>query len=251
MALILAGGAAGFVNAIAGGGTLITFPTLILAGMNSIMANATSTVALIFGITGSVYGYRRQIPAVKSWLVELTPWSVVGGLIGGVLLTVTPTRIFDGLVPFLILFATLLFMAQGMITRRFAPEGNLFRTADGRTHGAAILFQFLIALYGGYFGAGIGILMLATLGWIGLRDINQMNTVKTILGGLINIVAAAYFVWKGLVDWGNVGLLTLGALPGYYIGSAFAQKIAPARVRQLIVWIGLLMTAYLFYQRFK
>ena len=248
--LVLAGAAAGFVNSIAGGGTILTFPTLILVGMNSIQANATSTVALIVGIAGSVYGYRGQLLAVRPWLAEMAPCSVIGGLLGGVLLTVTPTRFFDGLVPFLILFATVLFMVQGLIARRFSAGGSLLPKANGRMHWAAILFQFLIALYGGYFGAGIGILMLATLGWIGLKDIHQMNTVKTILGGLINVVAAAYFVCKGLVDWGNVGLLALGALPGYYAGSVFSQKIAPGRVRQLIAGVGLLMAAYLFYQRF-
>jgi uncharacterized membrane protein YfcA len=248
--LVLAGAAAGFVNSIAGGGTILTFPTLILLGMNSIEANATSTVALIVGIGGSVYGYRRQIPAVQPWLAELAPCSVIGGLLGGVLLTVTPTHIFDRLVPFLILFATLLFMTQGFISRRLSAGGSLLAPVNGRMHGAVILFQFLIALYGGYFGAGIGILMLATLGWIGLNDIHQMNTVKTVLGGLINIVAAAYFAYKGLVDWGNMGLLALGAVPGYYAGSVFSQKIAPERVRQMITGTGLLMATYLFYQKF-
>ena len=248
--MVLAGAAAGFVNSIAGGGTILTFPTLILVGMNSIQANATSTVALIFGVGGSLYGYRRQMPAVRSWLVELSPCSLIGGLLGGILLTVTPTTIFDRLVPFLILFATVLFMTQGFISRRLAADGTLFPLVNGRMHGAAIFFQFLIALYGGYFGAGIGILMLATLGWIGLKDIHQMNTVKTVLGGLINIVAAAYFSYKGLVDWGNMGLLALGAVPGYYAGSVFSQRISPERVRQMIAGIGLLIASYLFYQRF-
>ena len=126
----------------------------------------------------------------------------------------------------------------------------MLRAGEGKTHWAAILFQFCIALYGGYFGAGIGILMLATLGLIGLQNIHQMNTVKTILGGLINVVAAVYFICKELVDWPDVLLLALGAVPGYYAGACFTQKISPVRVRQLITWIGLLITGYLFYQRF-
>jgi len=245
--LLLAGAGAGFVNAIAGGGTLLTFPALLLAGMGGVQANATSTVALIVGIGGSVYGYRGQMRAVRSLIWEFTPCSLLGGLLGGILLTLTPPGLFDCLVPFLVLFATLLFMGQGLFARCRIGWG---RADQGRPQWPALLLQFFIALYGGYFGAGIGILMLATLGFIGLHDIHEMNAVKTILGGLINIVAALYFMAMGLVDWGMVALLALGALPGYYVGSMFSQSIPPVRVRQLISLIGLGIAGVMFYRRF-
>lgn len=243
--LVGAGLCAGFVNAVAGGGTILTFPTLLLIGEDSIRANATSTLALILGISGSIYGYRRQYAAVRDWLIDFTPCSLLGGLVGSVLLTVTPSRWFDFLVPFLLLFATLLFMVQGMVASRFSMGTETHRPTAG-----AIALQFFIALYGGYFGAGIGILMLATLGLIGLRDINHMNAVKTILGGLINVVASIYFIYKGFIDWPKMWAVAAGALPGYYLGSLFSQRIPPSAVRRCVIGIGLGIAAYLFWQKF-
>src|SRR2546426_5110325 len=165
IALLGAAGLAGAVNAVAGGGTLITFPSLILAGTPAIIANATSTLALVFGNVGSVYGYRHPIRAVRPWLNRFAPASLLGGLLGGILLTRTHESIFAKMVPFLILFATILFVAQGAF-RSFAGRTGKACATDGVAQhriGWAVLFQFLVAIYGGYFGAGIGILMLASL----------------------------------------------------------------------------------------
>src|SRR5438093_4994791 len=165
MALAAAAGAAGMINAVAGGGTLITFPALLLFGTAPLTANATSTLALVFGTIGSVYGFRRQIASVKSWLPRFLPVSLLGGLIGGILLTRTREAVFANMVPFLILFATILFVAQGAF-RRFADFSNASvtnATPYRRAIWTAILFQFFVSVYGGYFGAGIGILMLASL----------------------------------------------------------------------------------------
>src|SRR5438034_1086445 len=178
--LAAAGGAAGVINAVGGGGTLITFPVLMLCGTPPVTANATSTLALVFGTAGSVYGFRRQIAAVKTWLKRFLPVSLLGGLIGGILLTRTKEEVFAKMVPFLILFATILFLAQGAFRRLagFADKSGPAGTAHHRAVGAAILFQFCVAVYGGYFGAGIGILMLASLGCLGLTNIHEMNAVK-------------------------------------------------------------------------
>jgi uncharacterized membrane protein YfcA len=113
-----------------------------------------------------------------------------------------------------------------------------------------MFFQFLVALYGGYFGAGIGILMLASLGLLGLNNIHQMNGLKTVLGALINLVAAGYFVWAGLIDWPKAGVMTIGSFVGYYVGAHFSQRIPQQRVRQLITAIGLTISAILFYRQF-
>ena len=174
----------------------------------------------------------------------------------GLLLVRTPSRVFDTLVPFLILFATLLFMANASFNRIF---GRLAGKRVAAMHGAdpprswvagAALFQLAVAVYGGYFGAGIGILMLASLGLLGFEDVHAMNALKVRLGFLINIVAAAYFVMSGLVDLPSAGIMAVGTIAGGYAGAQFAQKIPQARVRALITLIGLVISAVMFYKQF-
>jgi uncharacterized protein len=250
--LIISAAAAGAINAVAGGGTLITFPALLLARTPAVVANATSTIALVFGTSGGVLGYRRQLGTVRVWLRRFLPVSLLGGLLGAMLLTVSCEKVFSRLVPFLLLFATVLFLGQGAF-RRFAG----FDDQPGSTphpHDAhvwmAVVFQFLVAVYGGYFGAGIGILMLASLGFIGLTDIHEMNALKTVLGSLINLVAAVYFVFAGLINWPKAGVMTIGAVVGYFLGAHYAQRIPQKRVRQIITAIGFTISAALFYQQF-
>jgi uncharacterized membrane protein YfcA len=154
------------------------------------------------------------------------------------------------LVPFLILFATVLFLGQGAF-RRFAGFDQ--RDEPPVRHHAvtgAIAFQLGVAIYGGYFGAGIGILMLASLGFIGLTNIHEMNALKTVLGALINFVAALWFVLAGLVHWPKAGVMTVGALAGYFIGSHYAQRISQTRVRQIITAVGFVISAVTFYAEF-
>jgi uncharacterized protein len=249
--LAVAAAAAGLINAVAGGGTLVTFPTLLLVGTPSVVANATSTLALVIGTFGGVLGYRRQLAQVRVWLKRFIPVSLAGGLIGAVLLTASGEKIFSRLVPFLLLFATVLFLGQGAF-RRFAGFGDAAGAAHphSRTVWVAIVFQFFVAVYGGYFGAGIGILMLASLGFVGLSDIHEMNALKTVLGSLINLVAAVYFIFAGLISWPKAGVMTVGALAGYYFGAHFSQRIPQKHVRQIIAGIGFTISAVLFYQQF-
>src|SRR5207247_1928034 len=136
-------------------------------------------------------------------------------------------EVFEKMVPFLLLFATIVFLAQGAFRRFAGFPTNSTGTAAPHHHvvWAGVLFQFLVAIYGGYFGAGIGILMLASLGFIGLSDINQMNSLKNVLASLINLVAAAYFVCAGLIDWPKAGVMTAGALSGYFLGAHYSQRI--------------------------
>lgn len=250
LGLIAAAAAAGVINAIAGGGTLVTFPTLLLFGTSPVVANATSTLALVLGTGGSVYGYRKHLDSVKPWLWRFVPVSIVGGLIGSALLTRTSDSTFSKLVPFLILFATILFLLQGVF-RRFA---GLKLSTDSQESQprvwVAIVFQFAVAVYGGYFGAGIGILMLASLGFIGLSNIHEMNTLKTVLGSLINLVAAIWFIFAGLIHWPKMGIMTIGALAGYYLGAHYSQRIPQKYVRHIITAIGLIISAITFYKEF-
>ena len=247
--LFAAGFVAGLMNAIAGGGTIVTFPALIFAGISSIGANATSTVALLPGTLAGVAGYRRMLPGVWKWIRMFAVVSIAGGLIGAVLLTKTPEPVFDRLVPFLIFFATILFTTRGFFTNRFPVEGR--RSISPRWLVIAVTFQTLVSIYGGYFGAGIGILMLASLGLLGFEDIHEMNAVKNVLAFLINAIAAAYFIYKGLIVWPAAGIVAAGAIAGGYSGAHFSQKVPQRAVRFSITAIGLLITAVMFYKQLR
>jgi uncharacterized membrane protein YfcA len=240
---------AGGMNAVAGGGTLVTFPTLILLGTGSEIANATSTIALVFGTFGSMYGYREHARAIQSWLARFWLVSAVGGFLGAILLTKTSDALFAKMVPFLILFATLLFMAQDVF-RRLGTANADRRTAGKGAYWGAMAFQFAVAVYGGFFGAGIGILMLASLGFLGMTNIHEMNALKTVLGSLINAVATIWFIRAGLIDWTKAGIMTGGALAGYYLAAHYAQRISQKQVRQLISAIGFGISGVMFYKQF-
>ncbi len=247
--LTLAAAAAGLINAVAGGGTIITFPVLLFFGTPPVIANATSTLALVIGTAGSIFGFRGQIAAVRPWLGRFVPVSLVGGLLGSILLTRTSNETFAHLVPFLILFATVLFFAQGAFRRLSLVEAK-GATLHGRHVMVAIVFQFAVAIYGGYFGAGIGILMLASLGFLGLSDIHEMNALKNVLGSLINVVAAIWFVASGLIDWPKAGVMTVGAVAGYFLGAHYSQRIPREWVRGLITAIGLVISVVTFWRQF-
>ena len=238
------------MNSVAGGGTLVTFPALIFVGLPSIAANATSTVALLPGTLGSAAGYRNNVRTVRHWLRLFGPVSLLGGLIGGILLVRTPTNVFDALVPFLILFATILFMAQSIFNRFIGVSSESSHARSAAWKPGAIVFQFAVALYGGYFGAGIGILMLASLGLLGFENVHEMNTLKVILGFLINVVAAIYFIASGLISWPDAGIMAVGTIAGGYTGAHVAQRIPQAHVRRVISAIGLIISAVMFYKRF-
>jgi uncharacterized membrane protein YfcA len=250
LALLGSGMAAGAINAVAGGGTLLTFPTLLFLGTSPVMANATSTLALVAGTAGSVFGYRQHLAAIRPWLWRFSLVSLLGGLLGGILLTRTNDRTFSKLVPFLILFATVLFLGQGLVRRMAISDRAVDGPSGRRRIHLAISFQFLVSIYGGYFGAGIGILMLASLGFLGLGHIHEMNALKTVLSSLINLVAAVWFIGAGLIHWPQAGIMTAGALAGYFVGSHFSQRIPQPRVRQLITLIGFSISAVTFYKEF-
>lgn len=248
------------MNAMAGGGTLVTFPALIALGIPPITANATSTVALWPGTMASMWGYRAELRGARAWARAWAVPSIVGGAVGACLLVLTPERRFAAIVPWLILGATALFILQGPLLRRMrelAPgeETNplLARTAEwlasrqiARDDGslrppsrAFLGYQFLVAIYGGYFGAGAGILMLAALGLMGLTNIHQMNGLKNWGGGLFNLIAVGIFVAGGLVDWPVALVMAVGATLGGIAGSLLAQRVGQVWVRRVIATIGL------------
>jgi uncharacterized membrane protein YfcA len=243
VAVFLAAVLGGGVNAIAGGGTLLTFPALVGLGVPALTANATSTVALWPGALSSMWGYRGELGGARAWVVRLTLPSIAGGALGAWLLLRTPPDRFARIVPFLVLGATLLFLAQGPVMRRLRERTGRAPAADaGDPDIAPWLFvagQFAIGVYGGYFGAGIGILMLAGLGLMGFTNIHRMNGLKNWGAVCMNVVAAGIFAFSGIVDWPVALAMGAGGLLGGYAGSRVAQRVGQQRVRRAIVAIGL------------
>lgn len=249
--VFLASALGGAVNAIAGGGTLLTFPALVGLGVPALTANATSTVALWPGALSSMWGYRGELRGARAWVVRLTLPSVLGGAAGAALLLLTPADRFARIVPFLVLGATLLFLAQGPLMRRLRARGrapaagvvDAELAADAIDPEVApwlfILAQFGIGVYGGYFGAGIGILMLAGLGLMGFTNIHRMNGLKNWGAVCMNVVAAAIFAFSGIVNWPVALSMAVGGLLGGYAGARVAQRVGQQRVRTAIVCIGL------------
>lgn len=247
--ILIAAFLAGAVNSIAGGGTMLSFPALLWIGRNPIMANATNAVALWPGSLAAMIGFRNELANVRRWLLLLTLPSLAGGIIGAVLLLHTSTVTFSRLVPFLILGATLLLAAQELITRRL----GLLQKVEGEPSTSWVVFvftfQFLVGLYGGYFGAGMGILMLAALGLIGLTDLHQMNGLKNLLAVCINGVAAIYFAASGAVIWVDALEMAAASIAGGFLGAQVARRAGRLFVRRAVVVIGLSMSVALFFKR--
>ena len=249
-AAVLAGSAAaaGVMNAMAGGGTILTYPALLFLGRSAIVANATSTVALWPGSAAALFGYRRDVTVHRGWVAPLILPSVAGGALGAILLLRTPPKTFEALAPYLVLFATALFALQGAVARPGRADGT--DSANGPRHlAAAWFFQFAVSIYGGYFGAGIGILMLAVLGFVGLSDIHAANGLKNFFALCINGVAAFWFVVRGAVDWSAAPVLVVGAVVGGYAGARFARAIGREKSRVAVVLIGVAVAILLFLRR--
>jgi len=211
-----------------------------------VTANATSTVAIWPGTLGGVWGFRRELASADRRLLLFVVPSTIGGLAGALLLQLTPTAVFDRLVPFLILFATVLFAAQGPIQRRFRA------TVADESRGSWLLpgiFQFLVGVYGGYFGAGIGIMMLAALSLMGLTDLFQMNGLKNLFALCINGIAAFYFMAAGMVSWPYALAMAIGAMAGGIAGAGVARRLGQRTVRHLVVAIGVAMAISLMLRR--
>jgi hypothetical protein len=244
--VFIVGFIASAINAIAFGGSLVSFPTLIWLGLPPIIANATNTAAVWPGSLGAVWGYRREIAHTAPRMYWLIMPSIAGAIAGAMLLRVTPPDVFDRLVPALILFATLLFAAQGRVQSWL----NVTPGHEGSGWFAAtLLFQFLVSVYGGYFGAGMGILMLAAFAILGHEDIHQMNGLKNLLGVFINAVAAAYFLFAGMVRGTDAIVMASGAAIGGVASAGLARRMGRTAVRRAVIAIGFAMTVALLFAR--
>lgn len=244
LVLFAASSVAGVVNSIAGGGSLITFPVLVWLGRAPILANATNTVSLSPGSVAALHGFRRELVGLRRWILWGTIPSLAGGVLGALLLLRTPAAVFAWLVPYLILFATGLFALSAPVNafmrRHAAAEGALGVPARPRWV-PVMLYQLLVSVYGGYFGAGIGIMMLAGLGLAGFTAIRRMMALRNYYAILINAIAAVYFIVFGAVSWPDAAVLTAGQIAGSLVGARVARALPPAIVHWLVVAIGMAM----------
>jgi uncharacterized membrane protein YfcA len=242
VALYLAGLLAGAINAVAGGGTLITFPTLLAVGVPPITANATSAVALVPGSLASGWAFRRELDAVRPWIKWFVPASFVGGGLGGLLLLATPERIFQAAVPYFILLATGLFAFAKRSAEilagheRRGPEGH-------RGVWLATLAQVGVGIYGGYFGGGMGIMMLAVMGMLELGTIHEANALKALCGTAINATAAGVFLFSGLVSPEHALVMVAGTVTGGIVGVHLGRRVGPGPVRAFVIVAGLVTAA--------
>ena len=243
--IFLAAVTAGFINAMAGGGTLVSFPVLLALGISPVVANVTNTVALVPGTVGGMWAQRDAFKSQYSRLMMLLPVAIAGGIAGGLLILNTSEDAFRSIIPYLILMATLLLAAQvrikNWVTQRIGH-------AHHENHNPIFMMSavFLAAVYGGYFGAGLGVILMAVLGLVTDESMTRLNFLKQALGFVINLAAAIYFAFSGKVDWGIAAIMILGSLLGGWIGGKLANRIQPGILRWIVVTAGLIAAIVFF-----
>ena len=247
--LFVAGALGGALNAVAGGGSFIAFPALLFTGVPPVAANATNTLALWVGVTASGGAYRKHLNISKRVIVPLIATSIVGGLAGAVLLIRTSPQTFLRVLPWLLLAATLLFAFGRHLTGKISA--GISRESSNAAVAGASIFEFFVAIYGGYFGGGMGIMNLAMLAAIGMTDIHAMNALKVVLGGFINGVATITFIAAGAIAWKQGIVMTAGAILGGYFAAHYAQQVPQAWIRAFVIVVGTAMTVYFFVRAYS
>lgn len=243
--LFIAAFIAGGLNAVAGGGSFITFPTLIFTGIPPIAANATNNTALWIATIASVGGYRHNLNIPKKQLLLLCITSLIGGIIGSVILLYTSANFFKKLIPYLLLSATLLFTFSEPL-KKWLQNKSLKTNLDEPPLLMVIISQLAISIYGGFFGAGVGILMLASLSFLGIKNIHTMNGFKSFLGGCINGIAIIPFMFAGVIVWPQTLLMAIGSSLGAYLSASYSTKLEPGLVKRFVIFVGFAMTTYFF-----
>jgi uncharacterized membrane protein YfcA len=247
--LFFAGAIGGAMNAVAGGGSFVAFPALLFTGVAPIPANATNTLSLWVGTAVSGGAYRNKLNLPRRIILPLLVMSLVGGLAGALLLIHTPAHTFLRIIPWLMLGATLLFTFGRHLTGRISA--GISHQASNTAIAGASLFELLVAIYGGYFGGGIGIMNLAMLAALGMTDIHAMNALKIVLVAVINGVATVTFIATGSIMWPQAIVMILGAACGGYSAAHFAQKMPQRVVRAMVIVLGFGMTIYFFLKAYR
>ena len=242
--LFVAGTLGGALNAVAGGGSFIAFPALLFTGVPPIPANATNTLALWTGTIASGGAFRSRLNVPRRIMIPLILTSFLGGIAGALLLLKTPAHTFMKVLPWLMLGATLLFIFGKRLSR--GRTSSVSRDATTAAVAGASVFELVVAVYGGYFGGGVGIVNLAMLAAIGMTDIHAMNALKSVLGSAINGVAVIVFIAKGAILWPQAAVMIIGALVGGYFGARYSLRLPEAWVRGFVILVGLGMSAYFF-----
>ena len=238
---------AGAMNSIAGGGTLLTFPALTSV-LSPAFANATSTIALLPGSIAGAFGYRQELAPSRRFVLRMLAPSLLGGFLGAWFVG-RDTETFEHLVPWLILTAAVLFVVQVPISK-WMKAHRPDREPGAVVQVGLVIFQFLIAVYGGYFGAGIGILMITTLSFMGVGDIHRVNAVKTFLATMINGASVIVFIYDGLIRWDYAGAMAASAIVGGYMGARIARRLPVSYVRYAVILIGFGLSAFYFIRQY-
>jgi uncharacterized membrane protein YfcA len=247
--LFFAGALGGAINAVAGGGSFISFPALLFTGVPAIPANATNTLALWVGTTASGGAYREKLNITRRVMMTLVITSVIGGLAGAFLLIKTPAQTFLHVLPWLLLGATLLFAFGKHVTGRISA--GITHEASNTAVMVASIYETIVAVYGGYFGGGVGIMNLAMLAALGMTDIHAMNKLKVMLGGVINGVATITFIAAGTILWPQAMVMTAGSILGGYSSAHFSQKLPQTWVKSFVILVGTAMTIYFFIRAYR
>ena len=243
LVLIIAGFLAGVLNAVAGGGTFLSFPALVWVGVPPISANATATFAALPGYISSAWAFRKDVKAQGPLSVrEITLISILGGFLGAMLLLVTPSEVFSAVVPWLLMLATALFAAGPVLMRWIARNGS---AGPGWLMAGALVLA--VTIYGGYFNGGLGIMLLAVFGLIGFTDLNAMNGLKSMISAVLSLVSVGTYAAAGLIDWQYLLPIAIASTIGGYLGASAARKITrPALLRVFITLVGIAMTIAFF-----
>ncbi|MEV7776503.1 sulfite exporter TauE/SafE family protein [Kitasatospora sp. NPDC086791] len=237
VAVLVAGVGAGMINVIVGSGTLITFPVLLAVGIPPVTANVSNSFGLVPGSLSGVIGYRRELADQGRRVLRLGTASLLGGLLGALLLIKLPSAAFDAIVPVLILLALVLVVVQPRVAKAVAAR----RRPDGDPDGGVLLLAgvFLTGIYGGYFGAAQGVLLMALMGMLLQEDLQRINGVKNALALIVNAVAALFFLFTSTVNWAAAGLIAVGSLVGGLVGAKVGRRLSPTVLRGVIVVVGL------------
>ncbi len=242
-----AGFLGGVVNAIAGGGSFITFPALLFVGVPPISANATNTFASCSGYMSGAFAFRKDLYAHRAELPRFVLLSLIGGILGAWLLLQTPESLFREAIPWLLLFATLLFIFGGAINRLLKNIASAHRHVSRL--GSLLLMMFLlgVCVYGGFFNAGLGIVILSYLALAGYADINAMNGIKLLVSTFVSLIAIALFIYDGVIAWYEGSVVLVGTLVGGYVAAHLARRLPQRYVRNTVILSSIAITAYFFY----